>query len=54
MIDGWIVRAVWAGISAYWVVKGYEHPEWGVVAVPYRVMRGEIPCSMVPPRLSRG
>lgn len=48
MIDGWIVRAVWAGISAYWVVKGYEHPEWGVVAVPYRVMGERYPAAWYP------
>ncbi|GAB6148346.1 hypothetical protein [Stetteria hydrogenophila] len=43
MIDGWIVRAAWGGVDAYWVVKGYEHPEWGVVAVPYRVMGRRLP-----------
>lgn len=37
MIDGWLVRASWGGDSVVWVVVGYEHPEWGVVAVPYRV-----------------
>ncbi len=37
MIDGWLARAPMAGLDAVWLVKGYEHPEWGYVAVPYRI-----------------
>ncbi len=48
MIDGWVVRAVWAGIEAYWVVKGYEHPDWGVVVVPYRVLGKRYPTKPDP------
>jgi hypothetical protein len=43
LIDGWIVRASWAGVEAYWIVKGYEHPDWGVVVVPYRVLGKRYP-----------
>ena len=43
MIDGWLVRASLSGLDAVWVVVGYEHPEWGVVVVPYRVAGRRVP-----------
>ena len=36
MIDGWIIEVNWYS-REYWLVKGYEHPEGQVVAVPYYV-----------------
>ena len=36
MIEGWIVRTTVNGVEESWLVKGYSHPEEGLVAVPYR------------------
>ncbi len=36
MIEGWVVRVSWLHVM-YWIIKGYNHPEYGYIAIPYRL-----------------
>jgi predicted nucleotidyltransferase len=36
-IEGWLVEAPLGGELTYFIVKGYEHPDEGVIAIPYRM-----------------
>lgn len=54
MIDGWIVRASISGSPMYLYVKGYMHPDDGLVVAPYRlgssrlrITTGNLPSSMI-------